>query len=238
LFSFDPGTDPFIRNRYGDDALQTACLKGAIQVFSHLIENILYTKERIAEAYELLGSTYLDEHFDIGLTMEYWRQALTTREAGEGLRGKRIEKRLPPPNPAYLNAREFTSFAELNAVISDLDAMRMQSLMISERILGAQHKEMIYRLMYRGAAYADGLQYQRCVSLWFSHLLFSILISILISYRSQVDLWKYSFILRIRKDSLLHNEAAFTAHALVSAHLLSHSLHLTYSLNSSYRLNR
>lgn len=33
----------------------------------------------------------------------------------------------------------------------------------------------------------------------------------------QIDLWKYAFVLRIRKDSLLHNEAAFAAHALVSA---------------------
>merc|ERR1712200_196562 len=33
--------------------------------------------------------------------------------------------------------------------------MRMQSLIICERILGVQHKDMIYKLMYRGAAYAD-----------------------------------------------------------------------------------
>ena len=144
--------------------------------------------------------------------MEYWRKALQIRE-NDG--HEPIVKRLPPPNPAYLNSREFRTFSELNAVINDLDAMRMQSLLISERILGSQHKEMIYRLMYRGAAYADGLQYQRCVSfiVTSSFIIFSFSFHVISFF--QVDLWKYSFILRIRKDSLLHNEAAFTAHALV-----------------------
>lgn len=143
LFVISP--DPFIKNRYCDDALQTACLKGASQIFSYLIENLDYSKERIAEAYELLGSTYLDEHFDLRLTIDYWQKALEIRsEAG-------IEKNTDKlANPAYTDAVEFTTIDELNLVSNDLDAMRMQSLLISERILGPLHKEMIYRLMYRG----------------------------------------------------------------------------------------
>lgn len=35
-------------------------------------------------------------------------------------------------------------------------------------------------------------------------------------FRLQIDLWKYAFELRIRKDTLLHNEASFAGHALVS----------------------
>ena len=53
--------------------------------------------------------------------------------------------------------------AELEAVSLDLDSLRLQSLIICERILGTQHKDMIYRLMYRGAAYADSLQYHHCI---------------------------------------------------------------------------
>ena len=144
-FTFYFNLDPFIENRYCDDALQTACLKGASQIFSYLIEKLNYSKKRIAEAYELLGSTYLDEHFDLRLTIDYWRKALEIRnEAGIA---KNTSK---PPNPAYTNAVEFTNIDELNLVSNDLDAMRMQSLLISERILGPMHKEMIYRLMYRG----------------------------------------------------------------------------------------
>ena len=136
--------DPYIVNRYGDDALQTACLKGATEILTYLIEKLNYSQERIAEAYELLGSTFLDEHFDLRLTFSYWQKALKIR----------IENNLPkPPTPsniAYLNAKEFTTMQELDSVVNDLDAIRIQSLLVSERILGPLHKEMIYRLMYRG----------------------------------------------------------------------------------------
>ena len=62
--------------------------------------------------------------------------------------------------------KEFTSKPELEPLALDLDAIRMQSLLICERCLGTMHKDMIYRLMYRGAAYADSLQYQHCIDLW------------------------------------------------------------------------
>ena len=142
-----------------------------------MTDNLNYSNERIAEAYELLGSTFLDEHFDLRLTITYWRRALQIRSDNNNVLVKQCNL---APNEAYTNAKEFTTIEELNLVANDLDAMRMQSLLISERILGPMHKEMIYRLMYRGilsrssshvnfavisgAAYADGLQYQRCVS--------------------------------------------------------------------------
>lgn len=139
--------DPYKKNRYGDDALQTACLKGAHPIFVYLVETLPYTRERIAEAYELLGSTFLDEHFDLTLTLKYWKQALEIRN--ENL-DNILKKNILPPNPAFMWAKEFQTIDELNLIANDLDAMRMQSLIISERILGSTHKEMIYRLMYRG----------------------------------------------------------------------------------------
>merc|ERR1711874_575831 len=83
-----------------------------------------------------------------------------------------------------------------DAISLDLDALRLQSLIICERILGVQHKDMIYRLMYRGAAYADSLQYQHCI-----------------------DLWKYALELRISKDTILYCDTCFTAQALVKLFL-------------------
>lgn len=139
--------DPFKPNRYGDDALQTACLKGAHPIFVYLVETLNYSRKRLAEAYELLGSTFLDEHFDLNLTIKYWKQALEIRnEDPKNI----IKKNILPPNAAFMNAKEFQTIDELNQIANDLDAMRMQSLIISERILGSTHKEMIYRLMYRG----------------------------------------------------------------------------------------
>lgn len=70
--------------------------------------------------------------------------------------------------------------------------MRMQSLLICERILGEQHKDTLFRLMYRGAAYADALRYQRCI-----------------------DLWRRALEVRIGKDSILSSDTCYTAQALV-----------------------
>ena len=184
------GADPYVRSRYGDDALQTSCLKVATQIFEYLIENFNYSPERIAEAYELLGSTFLDEHYDLQTALTYWRKALDIRLADPAQ--PVLKRNMVRSNAAYGNVTEFVTRDELENMSIDLDSMRIQSLLICERILGPTHKDMIFRLMYRGAAYADALQYQRCI-----------------------DLWKYALKLRIQKDSILHSEACFAAQALV-----------------------
>ncbi|CAB4060754.1 unnamed protein product [Lepeophtheirus salmonis] len=148
------GAIPFLKSRYGDDALQTACLKGAWEIFDYLVDHLPYSPERVANCFELLGSTFLDEHHDSQKTIQYWKAACDIREK--------------------------------------FDAMRMQSLLICERVLGSLHKDTIYRIIYRGAAYADSLQYQYCI-----------------------DLWKYALELRITKDSILFFDTCYTAQALV-----------------------
>ena len=74
------GADPFLKNRYGDDALQTACLKGATSIFNFLLENIqTYSREKKAEMHELMGSTFLDEHHDILMALFFWKKAMSIR---------------------------------------------------------------------------------------------------------------------------------------------------------------
>lgn len=51
----DSGADPFAKSKYGDDALQIACLRGAHNIFNHLKGRIGYTTERLANANELIG---------------------------------------------------------------------------------------------------------------------------------------------------------------------------------------
>ena len=44
--------------------------------------------------------------------------------------------------------------------------MRMQALVIRERILGPAHPDTSYYIRYRGAVYADAGKFNRCVALW------------------------------------------------------------------------
>ncbi|XP_067007719.2 protein fem-1 homolog A [Anabrus simplex] len=186
------GADPHARSRYGDDALQTACLKGAIRIFDYLIATVEYEPERLADAHELLGSTLLDEYNDTATALRHWRIATQIRYT-LGPHDKVPIPKLPvvQPRAAFRNATEFQSFSDLNNVSLDLDAMRIQSLLICERVLGPHHKDTLFRLMYRGAAYADALRYQRCI-----------------------DLWRRALEIRVEKDTILYNDTCFTAQAL------------------------
>lgn len=59
-----------------------------------------------------------------------------------------------------------TNGEELDGLISDPDEMRMQALLIRERILGPQHPDTSYYIRYRGAVYADSGNFERCINLW------------------------------------------------------------------------
>ncbi|XP_032596317.1 protein fem-1 homolog C isoform X2 [Drosophila grimshawi] len=185
----EQGADPFAKSRYGDDALRTACLKGAHQIFDYLKKELTYTVDRIADAHELMGSTFLDEHNESRVCILHWRMAHHIRAAYTPY----VEKQPKfPLCKAFEYAEEFTTLEELDNIATDMDAMRTQSLLICERVLGHTHKDMLFRLTFRGASYADSLQLQRCIDLW------SLLLEI-----------------RVNNWSILHFETCFAAQALV-----------------------
>lgn len=185
------GADPFAKSRYGDDALQTACLKAAHNIFHYLKSRIDYSPDRLAESHELIGSTFLDEHNETRVCILHWRVATHIRH--QHATNGHVEK-LPkiPQRAAYLNQQEFTTLEELEELATDVDAMRIQSVMICERILGIQHKDTLFRLMFRGASYADSLQFQRCIDFWL-------------------------LVLQVRVDihTILYSDTCFTAQAIV-----------------------
>ncbi|KAJ8978029.1 hypothetical protein NQ317_013557 [Molorchus minor] len=176
------------KSRYGDDALQMACLKGATRIFDYLTTTISYPPDKLANAHELMGATYLDEHNDLGDALFHWKTALRIREN----HGILLKQPVMPTREGYRYQKEFESMEELENISADLDLIRLQSLIIAERILGPHHKDTIFRLMYRGASYADIMRYQRCI-----------------------DLWRRALQIRIEKDSILYTDTCFTAQALV-----------------------
>ncbi|XP_018022689.1 protein fem-1 homolog C [Hyalella azteca] len=154
------GADPFIKSCFNDDAVQIACIKGALPIFMYLITELELPIERIADCHEVLGSTYLDERNNVQEAINHWRISAQIREEAG------IAKKISPPHMDFNYVAEFVSQADLDSIILDQDSLRMQSLLICLRVLGGAHKDTIYRLMIRGAAYADTLQYQRCIQLW------------------------------------------------------------------------
>ncbi|XP_022663373.1 protein fem-1 homolog A-like [Varroa jacobsoni] len=191
------GADHTACSKHGDDVLQTACLKGSANIAEYLIDTIDYPPHRVADALELLGATYLDENHDKTMALGYWRRAVAYREAHN------IKKIITdPPKEVFLNRVPFRTFDDVNALANDMDEMRLQSLLVNERVLGPSHKDSIFRLMYRGAAYADSMQHQRCI-----------------------DLWKYAVEIRLSKDTVLHNETCVALQSLTKILFDAHDKH-------------
>lgn len=121
------------------------------------------SREAAVEALELLGATYVDKKRDLLGALKHWRRAMELRHQGGAY--------LPKPEPpqlvlAYDYSREVSTAEELEALITDPDEMRMQALLIRERILGPSHPDTSYYIRYRGAVYADSGDFERCIRLW------------------------------------------------------------------------
>jgi len=185
------GSDSSICNDFGDDALQSAALRGHTDILEYLIQALKPTAERRADAYSLIGANCVDEKHDADQALTFWIKSANIRM--EELGDDQYEAVAVAPNLAYNSAVEAHTINDLAQIAGDVDAMYMQALVVRERILGPDHKDTIFGLMYRGAVYADLHAYQRCI-----------------------DLWKYSFWLRrsAPRSSLLAHEYLFTLQAL------------------------
>lgn len=126
--------------------------------FMNLVKNVSYSPERLADANELMGSTFFDDHNATNTALQYWKRGMIIRMA-HSHNGMPLPKRpVLPKRETYKNTMEFSTLEELNAISFDVDAIRIQSLLICERILGPHHKDTLFRLMFRGASYADALR--------------------------------------------------------------------------------
>eukprot|EP00092_Neocalanus_flemingeri_P030503 GFUD01033118.1.p1 GENE.GFUD01033118.1~~GFUD01033118.1.p1 ORF type:complete len:651 (+),score=133.69 GFUD01033118.1:226-2178(+) len=182
------GADLFKKSKYGDDALQTACVKGALVIFNYLIEVASFPIERICDAFELMGASFLLETHDMSSSIFFWRKAMELRNVRSG---ERISKQEMGKHPV-LEVEEFTSEEELEPLFFDQNQMKVQALLITERVLGSLHKDTIFRYMYAGAAHADNSEYKQCIALW-----------------------NYALGLKIKKETLLSSDTSFTVRAVI-----------------------
>ncbi|XP_069353248.1 protein fem-1 homolog A isoform X2 [Eulemur rufifrons] len=153
------------RDGYGMTPLLAASVTGHTNIVEYLIQEHCCptSREAAVEALELLGATYVDKKRDLLGALKHWRRAMELRHQGG--------EYLPKPEPqqlvlAYDYSREVNTTEELEALITDPDEMRMQALLIRERILGPSHPDTSYYIRYRGAVYADSGNFERCIRLW------------------------------------------------------------------------
>merc|ERR1719327_1986600 len=150
---------------YGMTPLLAASVTGHLHIVEHLIgQRELVGKQERIDALELLGATFVDKKRDMLGALKLWKRAMEERyEDGVLVIPKALVK---SPISAYENTLEVESVAALEEIISEPDAMRMQALLVRERILGPAHPDTSYYIRYRGAVYADMGHFERCITLW------------------------------------------------------------------------
>lgn len=150
---------------YGMTPLLAASVTGHLHIVEHLTgqRDMVGKQERI-DALELLGATFVDKKRDMLGALTLWKRAMEERYLDGVLV---IPKALvSSPISAYENTLEVESVSALEEIISDPDSMRMQALLVRERILGPAHPDTSYYIRYRGAVYADMGHFERCITLW------------------------------------------------------------------------
>uniref|UniRef100_A0A2A4K246 Protein fem-1 homolog CG6966 n=1 Tax=Heliothis virescens TaxID=7102 RepID=A0A2A4K246_HELVI len=152
---------------YGMTPLLAASVTGHTHIVEHLInaEYGLVTRQQRIDALELLGATYVDKRRDMVGALALWKRAMDDRFPADGSEPIPKPKDIPRIE-AYDYAVEPSNAQQLEEILADPDGMRMQALVIRERILGPAHPDTSYYVRYRGAVYADAGRFARCRQLW------------------------------------------------------------------------
>lgn len=134
-------------------------------VVEYLISLPDCTKIDRINALELLGASFANdkEQYDMVKAFNYLRKGMLERFADPF---DVIEKQLEPPVPAYNNHVECRTISEFDAIKNNQALLHMEGLAIRERILGKDNPEVPHPIIFRGAVFADGARFDRCIVLW------------------------------------------------------------------------
>ncbi|XP_058056888.1 protein fem-1 homolog CG6966 isoform X1 [Anopheles bellator] len=147
---------------YGMTPLLAASVTGHLPIVEHLIKLPLVSRDDRIAALELLGATYVDKKRDMLGALSFWKRAMEDRYNNSPIQPKPTRD----PVPAYDYVQEVNNLTTLEELVMDPDEMRMQALLIRERILGPVHPDTSYYIRFRGAVYADSGRFDRCIELW------------------------------------------------------------------------
>lgn len=154
-----------VQNGHGMTPLKVAAESCKADVVELLLAHADCDAESRIEALELLGASFANdrENYDIQKTFHYLHAAMTERHRDPQ---RRVPKERLPPIEAYGRRRECETLQELENIRVDRDALHMEGLMIRERILGSDNIDVSHPIIYRGAVYADSMEFDNCIKLW------------------------------------------------------------------------
>lgn len=151
------------KDSYGLTPLLAAAVAGHARIVEYLTSLPQCSVADRIDALELLGATFVDKKRDVASAAKVWKIGMLERQLAVA---GTVPDVTSSPVAAYDNASEPRTTGELAELILEPDAVRMNALVVRERILGAVHPDTAYYVRYRGAVYADSGDFARCIVLW------------------------------------------------------------------------
>jgi len=151
------------KDSYGLTPLLAAAVAGHARIVDYLTSLPQCSAADRIDALELLGATFVDKKRDVASAAKVWKIAMLERQLAKPGTLLEVSARRVA---AYCDAVEPRSAGELAELILEPDAVRMNALVVRERVLGPVHPDTSYYVRYRGAVYADSGDFARCILLW------------------------------------------------------------------------
>ncbi|KPM03312.1 sex-determining protein Fem1-like protein [Sarcoptes scabiei] len=152
---------------FGLTPLLTASMNGHIEMFYYLKSVFKCSIEDEVDAYKLLGVTYVDKFYDLTKAYKFWRKAAILYERCNRKYQERLTREQTELyRKAYANKYEFRNEDDLINVFHDPESMKLQAMIIRERILGLHHPESFYFLRYNCSLYMESGEYLHCLWIW------------------------------------------------------------------------
>ena len=160
-------------NTSGLTPLLTACNSRSVDVVEYLIQQPEITKEQRSDALELLGASILTYTVgrqemncdqDVEKGFEFIRRGMAERLADPS---NLLPKRpVVEPVEAYQFRKESQTVEELAEIEGDINAQLMESLIIRERILGADNVELTLPIIECVPFYLENNDFATCLGFY------------------------------------------------------------------------
>ncbi|CAH1277158.1 FEM1B [Branchiostoma lanceolatum] len=152
-------------NDHGMTPLMLAADSSHAEVVEYLVSLPGCDRVTKVETLELLGASFANnkDNYSLDKAYHYMYEGMVERFADEP---QILHKKILPPTPAYDSRIESMTVNALQAIQDNPHAIHMEALMVRERILGSSNPEVPHPIIYRGAVYADGMYFDRCINLW------------------------------------------------------------------------
>lgn len=149
-------------DRSGITPLIAASVLGEEQIVAYLVKMRDIPKKERIDALELLGATFVDEKNDMTSAVKFWKLAMSQRYEN----GSLIHPKATEDLGTSEDIKEVTTLEQLEGIASNPDEIRMQALLVRERVVGPAHFRTLRYIRARGFYYAKKGDFKRCFAVW------------------------------------------------------------------------